>query len=213
MLTGTKLSLPWAPGNWTLAASSHFTTPRPISFQSQILPFLHKSGAVLSCSGMSDSLRPHGLQPSRFLYPWGLSRKEYWSGLPCPPPGDLPNPRIPPRYPSLQPDFLTCLSHQGSPRILEWGAYPFSRASSRPRNRTRVSCLVGRFFPRWVTREAPTNQGCCHNIREPHFWAWMGCNEGGFWDESWKTARTQMVGERTFCEDKGPWWESEDEDV
>ena len=22
----------------------------------------------------------------------GLSRQEYWSGLPCPPPGDLPNP-------------------------------------------------------------------------------------------------------------------------
>ena len=24
----------------------------------------------------------------------GFSRQEYWSGLPCPPPGDLPNPRI-----------------------------------------------------------------------------------------------------------------------
>jgi len=26
----------------------------------------------------------------------GLSRQEYWSGLPCPPPGDLPNPRTEP---------------------------------------------------------------------------------------------------------------------
>ena len=26
----------------------------------------------------------------------GFSRQEYWSGLPCPPPGDLPNPRIKP---------------------------------------------------------------------------------------------------------------------
>ena len=26
----------------------------------------------------------------------GLSRQEYWSGLPCPPPGDLPNPEIKP---------------------------------------------------------------------------------------------------------------------
>ena len=25
---------------------------------------------------------------------WGLSRQEYWRGLPCPPPGDLPNPEI-----------------------------------------------------------------------------------------------------------------------
>ena len=26
----------------------------------------------------------------------GFSRQEYWSGLPCPPPGDLPDPRIKP---------------------------------------------------------------------------------------------------------------------
>ena len=30
--------------------------------------------------------------PTRLLSPWGFSRKEYWSGLPCPPPGDLPKP-------------------------------------------------------------------------------------------------------------------------
>ena len=30
------------------------------------------------------------------------------------------------------------LTHQGSPWILEWVDYPFSRGSSRPRNRTRV---------------------------------------------------------------------------
>ena len=29
-------------------------------------------------------------------------RQEYWSGLPCPPPGDLPNPGIEPRSPTLQ---------------------------------------------------------------------------------------------------------------
>ena len=31
----------------------------------------------------------------------GLSRQEYWSGLPCPPPGDLPNPGIEPGLPHL----------------------------------------------------------------------------------------------------------------
>ena len=31
-------------------------------------------------------------------------------------------------------------------RILEWVAFPFSRGSSQPRNRTRVSCLAGKFF-------------------------------------------------------------------
>ena len=36
----------------------------------------------------------------------GLSRQEYWSGLPFPSPGDLPNPRIEPRSPALQADSL-----------------------------------------------------------------------------------------------------------
>ena len=51
-----------------------------------------------------------------FVIPWtvagqaplslGFSRQEYWSGLPCPPPGDLPNPGIEPRSPALQADSL-----------------------------------------------------------------------------------------------------------
>ena len=53
-----------------------------------------------------DSLWPHGLQPTRLLCPWGFSRQEYWSGWPCPPPGDLPNPGIEPRSPPLQVDLL-----------------------------------------------------------------------------------------------------------
>ena len=36
----------------------------------------------------------------------GFSRQEYWSGLPCPPPGDLPNPGPKPRSPALQVDYL-----------------------------------------------------------------------------------------------------------
>ena len=35
-----------------------------------------------------------------------FSRQEYWSGLPCPSPGDLPNPRIESRSPTLQADSL-----------------------------------------------------------------------------------------------------------
>ena len=37
-------------------------------------------------------------------------------------------------------------SHLGSPRILEWVAYPFSSRSCRLRNQTGVSCIAGRFF-------------------------------------------------------------------
>ena len=46
----------------------------------------------------------------------GFSRQEYWSGLPFPPPGDLPDPEIKPVYPALQVDSFL-LSHWGSPII------------------------------------------------------------------------------------------------
>ena len=36
----------------------------------------------------------------------GFSRQEYWSGLPCPSPGDLPYPGIEPRSPAWQVDSL-----------------------------------------------------------------------------------------------------------
>ena len=66
----------------------------------------------------------------------GFSRQEYWGGLLCPPPGDLPNSGLEPRSPALQADssrseapgkpqdagvgcsFLFHLSYQGSP--LRW---------------------------------------------------------------------------------------------
>ena len=47
--------------------------------------------AMLSHSVVSNSLRPHGLQPARLHCPWGYYRQESWTGLPCPPPRDLPN--------------------------------------------------------------------------------------------------------------------------
>ena len=37
----------------------------------------------------------------------GFSRQEYWTGLPLPSPGDLPNPGAEPRSPALQADALT----------------------------------------------------------------------------------------------------------
>ena len=51
--------------------------------------------------------------------------------------------------------FLYYLSHQESPRILEWVSYPFSRGSSWTRNQTRVFCFAGGFFTSWATKEAP----------------------------------------------------------
>ena len=69
-----------------------------------------KFGSVcvcVSCSVLPDSLRPHGLQPSVLNpLPIWFFRKEYWSGLPFPSPGDLPNTGIEPGPPALQADSL-----------------------------------------------------------------------------------------------------------
>ena len=55
--------------------------------------------------------------------------------------------------------ILYQLSHKRSPRISEWVAYPFSRGSSHPRNRTRVSWIAGAFFTNWAIRGAPSQNG------------------------------------------------------
>ena len=39
-------------------------------------------------------------------------------------------------------------------RVLEWVAISFSRGSSQPRDQTRISCIAGRRFTVWATREA-----------------------------------------------------------
>ena len=70
----------------------------------------------------------------------GFSRQEYWSGLPFPLPGDLPNPGIEPVspvVPALQMDSLQ-LDHQGSPRVPWLGIKPV---------------VEGRSLQQWAIRE------------------------------------------------------------
>jgi len=54
---------------------------------------------------MSDSVIPWTVAYQASLS-MGFSRQEYWSGLPFPSPGDLPDPGIKPRSPALQADAL-----------------------------------------------------------------------------------------------------------
>ena len=93
--------------------------------------------------------------------------------------------------------ILYQLSHQGSPRTLEWVAYPFSTGSSRPRNWTGVSCIAGRFFTFWATREAHASYQSdhCHCILLPHSGAVYGLCRG-----SWATAATGSQRAQ-----QGPW--------
>ena len=52
-------------------------------------------------------------------------------------------------------DSIDCTVHGSlQARILKWVAFPFSRGSSQPRDRTQASHIAGRFFTSWATREA-----------------------------------------------------------
>ena len=101
---------------------------------------------------MSNSLRPHGLYSPR-NFPGqntGVGSLSLLQGI-FPSQGSNPG-LLHCRWILYQP------SHKGSPRILEWVAYPFSRGSSWPRNRTEVSCISGRFTTSWTTGEAQQPQ-------------------------------------------------------
>ena len=67
--------------------------------------------------------------------------------------GIFPTQGLNPSFPHFR-QILYLLSHQGSPRKLEWVDYPFFRRSSQPRNWNLVSCTAGRFFTCWAMREA-----------------------------------------------------------
>ena len=102
--------------------------------------------AVLICFGrVSLSVAPR-TTAHRAPLSMAFSRQEYWSGLPCPPPGDLPGPGTEPTSPvssALQADSLP-LSPQGSPvRIIT------QTEISQPRVSLFSSCLQSPLFPPW----------------------------------------------------------------
>ena len=98
--------------------------------------------------GVFDSLQPYGLHS-----PWNSQGQNTGVGSFSLLQGIFPTKRSNLCLPHCR-QILYQLSHQGSPRKLEWIAYPFSRGSFWPRNWTRVSYIAGGFFTRWTTREA-----------------------------------------------------------
>ena len=84
--------------------------------------FLLVSGVSTLCVShpvVSDSSRPHGLQPSRLLCPWDSLGKN--TGVPFPLPGIFPTQGLNPSLLHQQADALL-LSHQGSPsqKVTVW---------------------------------------------------------------------------------------------
>ena len=108
---------------------------------------------------------PKDYSLARLLCPWRFSRQEYWSGLPCPLPGDLPNPSLPHCR-----QILYCLSHQiihfqwvncGTCLVVQWLGLYASSAGGTGLNPGRGNKIpqamrsgqkVRKQINKWVTR-------------------------------------------------------------
>ena len=83
-------------------------------------------------------------------------------------------------------------------RILEWGAIPFSRGSSQPRDWIQVSCIAGKFFTSWATREtlsgASGKKPACQSWRHKRclFYPWVRKIP---WRMSWQPTLVYLPGE------------------
>ena len=123
-----------------------------------------------------------------FITPWtvahqaplsmGFSRQEYWSGLPCPPLGDFPNPGIEPRSPALQSDSLPSEPLGKPSGVLESGKHnraSFIRTEWRrvswplfpPRAFWALGALCGSFPLLHMLPPCPLLVYCCLN----HLWS------------------------------------------
>ena len=92
-----------------------------------------------------------------FVTPWAtqsmeFSRPEYWNGEPFPPPGDLPNPGIKPRPPSLQENSLPA-EPQGKPKNTGVGSLSLLQGIFLTQELNEVSCIAGGFFTNWAIRK------------------------------------------------------------
>ena len=103
------------------------SNPFLLNWQADSLPLSHQRACMLSHFSCAQLLVTPRTVAHQAPLSMGFSRQEYWSGLPCPPPGNLPNPEIKPRSPALQADSLpseppgkkliTCIRN---PRSFSW---------------------------------------------------------------------------------------------
>ena len=92
--------------------------------------------------------------------------QDYWNGLPFPIQGIFPTQEVERKESEVTQSCptlcnptdcsLSGFSVHGifQARVLEWVAISIPRGSSRPRNWTQVSCIAGRYFNLWVTRDS-----------------------------------------------------------
>ena len=152
-----------------LQTSSYFVQTVNIMIQ------LIKMQTELNCHGYRQnnalpsesgrlSLMCKCLQPYGLYSPWnspgkntGLSSLSLLQGI-------FPSQGSNPGLPHCR-QILYHLSHKGSPRMLKWVAYPFSRGSSWSKNWTWVSCIAGIFFTKNVHNQSQFLLRCKEELR------------------------------------------------
>ena len=105
------------------------TLSKHSEFDCWYIPFMKLLSCAVDISGLCCAILSHFSHVWLFVTLWtvahqvplsmGFSRQEYWSGLPCPPPADLPSPGIEPASPippALQADSLPTES-AGKPEV------------------------------------------------------------------------------------------------
>ena len=114
---------------------------------------------LLGLSVVSDSAAPQTVAHQSPL-PMEFSSQEYWSGLPFPFPGDLPNSGVQSMSPALQGDSLL-LSHQGSPNKYKSSALG---DISLPTCRTALKKVCTKVPP--YSGDSPSPPLCCAHPSE-----------------------------------------------
>ena len=128
-------------------------------------------------------------------------------GLPCPPPGALPNPGIEPRTPALQVDSLLS-EPPGKPKNTKVGSLSLFQGSSLLKNWTGVFCIAGGFFTNWAVREAlekmiPKNLFAGQQWRNRHREQTYGHGERG--GEGKLYGKSNLETYITICEIDSQW--------
>ena len=104
--------------------------------------------SLQSCQTLCDPMGPNIAKVPLCI---GFSRQEYWSGFPCPPPEDLPNPGIESRSPALQSDSCPSeppgkplVSYSGQKKCPTWTKWLSSISSSQ------LGIIFGSFWKRFT---------------------------------------------------------------
>ena len=145
--------------------------------------------------------QPHGLLLLRLLCSWGFSRQEYWSGLPWPPPGGLPNLGVKPRLPTLQVDSLPAeLSRKP---LFRWYRWPNSSYDYKVK--WIINCNV--FYPKDFISNTnkPIHKFPFHfffYVSFPSLLKWLLTIKGC---QKWENRKWNDCGIRQYMPSRLPW--------